>query len=98
MKKMETSKFFLFLITIITVIVTAFSIYEMILLQTWEPLCYLIPSVFTELASATGVYYWKSKNENKIKITLNAVKEMAEYQDLNDQQTRILESLINTLS
>lgn len=33
-----------------------------------SPLAYLIPSVFGELATATGFYYSKAKAENRIKL------------------------------
>lgn len=32
------------------------------------PLAYLIPSVFGELATATGFYFSKAKAENRIKL------------------------------
>lgn len=28
----------------------------------------LLPLLFAELATATGFYYWKAKNENRIKL------------------------------
>jgi hypothetical protein len=33
-----------------------------------SPLAYLIPSVFAELATATGFYYRKAQRENELKI------------------------------
>jgi hypothetical protein len=33
-----------------------------------SPLTYLIPSIFTELATATGFYYRKAQRENELKI------------------------------
>lgn len=33
-----------------------------------SPLAYLIPSVFAELATATGFYYRKAQKENELKI------------------------------
>lgn len=33
-----------------------------------SPLMYLIPAIFTELATATAFYYNKAKAENKIKL------------------------------
>lgn len=47
------------------------SVYTMvIILVTGDvtPLEYLIPSVFTELAAATGFYFNKAKAENQIKL------------------------------
>ena len=96
-KKIETSKLFLFIITILSIFIVGFSSYQMIKTESCEPLCYLIPAVFAELGAATAGYYWKSKSENKIKMTLGAVKEMSEIEGLTEEQVRILESLISTL-
>lgn len=76
MKKIETSKIFLFIITLITIFLVGFSTYQMIHLETIEPLIYLIPSVFAELGAATCSYYFKAKSENKVKIILGAIKEI----------------------
>ena len=54
-KKVEFSKLIFVGVSVLTVSIVAFS-------------CYLIPAVFTEMASATGFYYWKAKAENKIKL------------------------------
>ena len=77
--------------------ITIFSVIQMVKLQVLDPLCYLIPAIFTELTAATTGYYWKSKNENKIKMILGAVKEISEYKELSEEQIRIVEALINTL-
>lgn len=68
------------------------------ILQTTDPLCYLIPATFAELAAATAGYYWKAKNENKIKMILSAVKQVSKQDNLTDEQTRITEALINNLN
>ncbi len=94
---METSKKFLWLITLITILIVGFSVFQMVRLETIEPLVYLVPSIFGELGAATGVYYWKSKNENKIKMTLSAIKELSAIEELDENQTRIIESLVSTL-
>jgi hypothetical protein len=42
-------------------------------------LAYLIPAVFTEMATGTGFYYSKAKAENKIKLmALNGVNPEAQ--------------------
>ena len=56
-------------------------------------LSFLIPSIFAELGAATGVYYWKSKSENKIKMTLNAVQELSQIDDLTEEQVRQLQEI-----
>lgn len=77
--------------------ITIFSVIQMVKLQVLDPLCYLIPAIFTELTAATTGYYWKSKNENRIKMVLGAVKEISEYKELSEGQIKIVEALINTL-
>ena len=98
MKKIETSKLFLLIITILTIFIVGFSTYQMINLETIEPLIYLVPAIFTELGAATCSYYFKAKSENKVKIILGAIKEITKDQNLTDEQTRIAEALINNLN
>lgn len=97
MKKIETSKIFLFLITLVTIATIIFTFWQIVETGDISMLSYLIPSIFVELGAATGVYYWKAKSENKIKMTLSAVKELSEIDDLTEEQVRIIEALINTL-
>jgi hypothetical protein len=73
----ETSKILLGFASIISLIVLIFSGIIMFKFETYEPLCYIVPSVFTECAAATGFYYNKAKHENKIKIVLGAIKEIS---------------------
>lgn len=96
-RKFETSKIFLYIVMFLSIGITIFSVIQMVKLQVLDPLCYLIPAIFTELTAATTGYYWKSKNENKIKMILGAVKEISEYKELSEEQIRIVEALINTL-
>lgn len=98
MKKIETSKLFLLIITILTIFIIGFSTYQMINLETIEPLIYLVPAIFTELGAATCSYYFKAKSENKVKIILGAIKEITKDENLTDEQTRIAEALINNLN
>lgn len=98
MKKIETSKLFLLIITILTIFIVGFSTYQMINLETIEPLIYLVPAIFTELSAATCSYYFKAKSENKVKIILGAIKEITKDENLTDEQTRITEALINNLN
>lgn len=98
MKKIETSKIFLFIITLITTLIVGLSAWFIVKYENENTLTVLVPSVFAELGAATGVYYWKSKSENKIKMTLSAVKELSQIEDLTEEQVRIIEALVNTLS
>lgn len=95
--KIETSKVFLFIMAILSILVVLFSTWFCYKYETHEPLGYVVPAIFTELGAATAGYYWKSKNENKIKMILGAVKEISKYKELSEEQIRIVEALINTL-
>ena len=67
--KREFSKLILYVVGAVTVGVTAFTLIIMIWrTENLEPLAYLIPAVFAELATATGFYYSKAKAENRIKL------------------------------
>ena len=95
--KIETSKVFLFIMAILSILVVLFSTWFCYKYETYEPLSYIVPAIFTELGAATAGYYWKSKNENKIKMILGAVKKISEYKELSEEQIRIVEALVNTL-
>lgn len=93
----EFSKLLLQIIICLTIIISLFCIFFCFKFETTEPLTYLIPSVFTELAAGTGFYYWKAKSENKIKITLSAIDDLRQKEDLTENEVRIMEALINSL-
>lgn len=59
--KREFSKLILY-------VVTAFTLIMVWKTENLEPLAYLIPAIFAELATATGFYYSKAKAENRIKL------------------------------
>lgn len=67
-KKVEFSKLIFVGVSVLTVSIVVFSCYMMKETMDTGPLAYLIPAVFTEMASATGFYYWKARAENKIKL------------------------------
>ena len=66
--KREFSKLILYVVGAVTVGVTAFTLIMIWRTENLEPLAYLIPAVFAELATATGFYYSKAKAENRIKL------------------------------
>lgn len=68
-KKMEFSKKILIVVSIATVLIVIASFVLMWRTMDLSPLSYIITGIFAELASATGFYYWKAKNENLIKLT-----------------------------
>ena len=65
---MEFSKKILYVLWISTTIVVFFSFVLMFKFGDLSPLSYIIGGMFTELATSTGFYYWKAKNENVLKI------------------------------
>jgi len=98
-KKFETSKIFLIIITLLSIFVVGLSTHFMLKYETYEPLAYIVPAVFTELGAATASYYIKAKNENKIKIILGAVNEIqTSSETLTDEQVRIIEAMVSSLN
>jgi hypothetical protein len=65
-QKIEFSKLILYVVGAVTVGVTAFTLIMVWKTENLEPLAYLIPAIFAELA--TGFYYSKAKAENRIKL------------------------------
>lgn len=67
-RKIEFSKIIMFMVSAVTIGVTAFTLYIVKETGDTSPLGYLIPAVFAEMATATGFYYSKAKVENRIKL------------------------------
>lgn len=67
-KKYEFSKLILFTVGIVAFLVTIFTFIMVWRTDNLEPLVYLIPAIFAELATATGFYYSKAKAENRLKL------------------------------
>lgn len=66
---MEFSKKIFIGVTIGVILVVIFSCVMIWRTGDLSPLMYLIPSVFVELATATGFYYNKARDENTLKIS-----------------------------
>ncbi len=71
--KTEFSKKILIAVTIATILIVIASFVLMWQTRDLSPLSYIITGIFAELASATGFYYWKAKNENMLKIDQNTI-------------------------
>lgn len=84
-KKKEFSKIIITWVTIATALVVIFSLIMIWRTNDLMPLSYLIPAVFTELATATGFYYHKAKKENEIKLKLLSGKEIVGDEDYTRQ-------------
>lgn len=67
-RKVEFSKLILIGVSTATTAVAVFSCVMIWKTSDLSPLAYLIPAVFTELATATGFYFNKAKVENQIKL------------------------------
>lgn len=67
-KKMEFSKLIFAFVSTIYIVVIVYSLVMMAITFDLTPLAYIIPATATELATATGFYYWKARAENKIKL------------------------------
>jgi len=67
-KRFEFSKIIFAGVSIATIAVVVFSCKMIYATGDLSPLAYLIPSVFAELATATGFYYRKAQKENELKI------------------------------
>lgn len=65
---MEFSKILFWIVFLLCLGVTVFGCALMWHTGDASGLAYLIPAAFSELAAATGFYYWKAKNENRIKL------------------------------
>lgn len=63
-KKIAFSKIIFVGVSIMTISVVIFSCRMMYMTGDLSPLAYLIPSIFAELATATGFYYKKAEREN----------------------------------
>lgn len=71
--KTEFSKKILIVVSIATLLIVVASFILMWETRDLSPLSYIITGIFAELASATGFYYWKAKNENMLKIDQNTI-------------------------
>lgn len=67
-KKTEFSKIIFVCVSVGTISVAVFACYMIWKTGDLSPLSYLIPSVFAELATATGFYYKKAQKENELKL------------------------------
>jgi hypothetical protein len=63
-RKIAYSKIIFAGVSIMTISVVIFSCRMIYITGDLSPLAYLIPSVFAELATATGFYYKKAEREN----------------------------------
>lgn len=63
-KKIAFSKIIFVGVSIMAISVVIFSCRMMYMTGDLSPLAYLIPSIFAELATATGFYYKKAEKEN----------------------------------
>jgi len=70
-RRREFSKIILVCVSAAALGVTVYACVLMWHTSDTSPLAYLVPSIFAELATATGFYYRKAQAENEIKIAQN---------------------------
>lgn len=86
--KVEFSKKIFYIITTLTVVIIFYSMALMWKTEDASALAYLIPAIFTELATCTAFYYWKARTENKIKLEKKykvKIKEDTEDEFIDDE-------------
>lgn len=97
-KKPETSKIILFVAFLLVTAVTIDACLMMHLTMDASPLTYLVPAAYAVLTAATSFYYWKAKNENKLKIKSQAMKDMLELKaKYNDSDVEEVEQAVDAL-
>ena len=82
-KKFEFSKIIIFIVGVVTITVTTFTLYMVWETKDLSVLAYLIPAIFGETASATGFYFWKARTENKIRISKQIQEEQINTEIIN---------------
>lgn len=85
--KVEFSKKIFYIITTLTVVIIFYSMALMWKTEDASALAYLIPAIFTELATCTAFYYWKARTENKIKLEKKykiKIDDTCENEELDD--------------
>ena len=60
-KKRSISKFLIFIMTLMTILVFGFTIYMTWVTHDLTPLTVIIPCVFAEMSVVSAFYMWKSK-------------------------------------
>lgn len=66
--QIEFSKLIFWFVFLLTLGVTIFGCALMWKTGDTSALAVIIPAVFAEFATTTAFYYWKAKNENRIKL------------------------------
>jgi type IV secretory pathway VirB3-like protein len=82
---MEFSKKIFYIIMVITIVIIIYSMALMWYTKDSSALAYLIPGVFTEMATGTGFYFWKARKENEIKLTKKYGKELVESSETENE-------------
>ncbi len=85
--KVEFSKKIFYIITVLTIVIVIYSMALMWYTKDTSALAYLIPAIFTELATSTGFYFWKARKENEIKLEKKyGVKIDVSKEDVNEEE------------
>ena len=83
--KMEFSKKIFVFVSVVTLAVTAFTMYMVWETKDLSPLIYLIPAIFAEMGTGTAFYYWKARCENLKKMEMEYKSEGLPIDDIEYQ-------------
>lgn len=81
--KKEFSKLIFIGVSIVNLVIVAFTLVIVWRTSDTGPLAYLIPAAAAEMTAATGFYYNKAKAENKIKLMAASKKKGLTREDID---------------
>lgn len=81
-KKLEFSKKIIICFLVLNVIIVSCSLYLAVRNNDTAVFCYLIPTIGAEVSAGTATYHSKAKAENKRKIVVSLIKELADKYDI----------------
>lgn len=81
-QKIEFSKKMQICFLFINLVVVGCSIYLALHNNDTSVFCYLIPTIGAEVSAGTATYHSKAKAENKRKIVVSLIKELADKYDI----------------
>lgn len=93
---MEFSKIIVIAVSILTAIISCFSMVAMLIMQDISALPILITTVFAAFATGTGFYYNKAKAENLKKISKEIQEEEIDEESIKKAKMLMSEEIKET--
>lgn len=93
---MEFSKIIVIAVSILTAIISCFSMVAMLIMQDISALPILITTVFAAFATGTGFYYNKAKAENLKKISKEIQEEKIDEESIKKAKMLMSEEIKET--